>query len=881
MRLRLGRTTLALTLTGIMRLRLGRTTLALTLTGALLIGLGLSYFVAMTEDTRYEITETIAEHWRTDYDIVVRPWPETPLAVDVIERERDLIESNYLSSLPGGITHDDWVSIKGIPGVEVAAPLAVCGQLRFSYTVRLPVMAEDRGIYRVDADRVYLGGPEPLHVSDRHYVGVGRVFSGYGGFALNARMPAGYPLSWREGLILPIVGVDPDAEEQLVGLARATSGHYLSQTESGPEVVEDEYGTRLRIPTLLRETPAYRFRHQLTISRLPLEATPETVRLLGVGGRQWLDQFQAEPIDVCRVTDADVLNGLLEEWFHADQQHKSRFPLDGSIGPLNYRVADEGSLTIEPTGWFQQPGVSGEGLLRPGYRVGVDRVPAAGPWVETGGRPVVEPYVLGLFEVDRLDLLRDPLTMLPMETYRPARGLLTADPNGVPLREPVDLTPTGNPQGLLTCPPMLLTTLEAARMLYGDDCISAIRVRVEGARDMSLESRRRIEWVAKEIQARTGLRVDVTAGSSPTQESVYVAGMPPIGDYPAVEPLGYVDLPFVKKNVHITIVNELSRGNVVILGAVLLVAVLYVLTHAAAMVYARLRDMAVCRALGWRPGQVLWDTVSGALIFGGFAALVGVGLSVFLADWGDLYVPWARFVLVGGSAIAVYAAGSLVPGWYAGRVSPMLAMTAGEAGGRTALTPRGIGGSHRVRITAGVFGLILGALLARWKRYLLTLVCLIVSTAMLATFLLVTLRLQGIMCGSLLGQFLILEIGPRHLLTAVLCLGLTGVALAEIVGLNVAERQGEFRLLSALGWRPLQLQLMVAAEGAVLGALGGLLSICLACWALGAAYGISPHSLVITSCVILPVPVSTGFIGAMIPAVGIGRPTSGTGLRRL
>jgi len=81
----------------------------------------------------------------------------------------------------------------------------------------------------------------------------------------------------------------------------------------------------------------------------------------------------------------------------------------------------------------------------------------------------------------------------------------------------------------------------------------------------------------------------------------------------------------------------------------------------------------------------------------------------------------------------------------------MLAMAAGEAGGRTALTAGG-GGSRRVRVGAAPLGLALGAFLARWRRQLLTLLCLAVATTLLATFLLVTIHLRGIMCGTLLRQ---------------------------------------------------------------------------------------------------------------------------------
>jgi len=497
-------------------------------------------------------------------------------------------------------------------------------------------------------------------------------------------------------------------------------------------------------------------------------------------------------------------------------------------------------------------------------------MPLAGPWLDdaTPPKPGVHYEMVGLFDVERLTTLRDPLTELPMETYRPAEGLLTRDAGGTPLSEPVVLHPTGNNRGLLTSPPIMLTNLGAARALYGDDCISAVRVRVQGARDMSEESRRRIEWVAKEIKARTDLRVDVTAGSSPARQEVFVAGLSATTGRDPIDPLGYVELPFVKKNVHVSIVRELNRGNLAILGIVLLVAVLNTLTHATTTVYSRLRDMATCRALGWRPSYVVWDVVAGSMVFGGLAAVVGVGLSFWLAEWSGLYVPYVRLLLIGAIAVGVYGLGSLWPGVGAGRVDPMVALTSGEAGGRTVLTPAGH--APRVRVGGAVWGLVVGAFLARWRRNCLTLISLGVATALLAVFLLITLRMQGVMCGTLLGDFLILEITPRHVLTAVLCFGLAAVSVAELMSLSIVERRGELGLLLALGWRRSTLHLMIAGEGAVLGGVGGVIGAGLAVWALAFFYGVSPASLLLPAAAVILVPVLTGFVGALLPSLAAG-----------
>lgn len=66
---------------------------------------------------------------------------------------------------------------------------------------------------------------------------------------------------------------------------------------------------------------------------------------------------------------------------------------------------------------------------------------------------------------------------VPPETYYPPRAVLRFDDAGQP-GAPRPLVSTLNLSGYLQPPPLLLTTLEAARTLRDDACISAICVRV-------------------------------------------------------------------------------------------------------------------------------------------------------------------------------------------------------------------------------------------------------------------------------------------------------------------------------------------------------------------------------------------------------------------
>jgi len=140
-------------------------------------------------------------------------------------------------------------------------------------------------------------------------------------------------------------------------------------------------------------------------------------------------------------------------------------------------------------------------------------------------------------------------------TYQPAAAWLVRRPNGTPLPQKIRIWPEPGSHGFLVSPPALITTIKAASELLGDGCIDAVGVRVTGVNVAGEATQRKVEDVARSIHLKTGLDVDVTLGSSPMHQVIYLPGM---DDVP---PVGFVDQPWVKQGVHINIVKELDRGN--------------------------------------------------------------------------------------------------------------------------------------------------------------------------------------------------------------------------------------------------------------------------------------------------------------------------------
>ncbi len=120
------------------------------LVGVLIVSASFALFLSASETTVARVEEDLARYWRTTYDIIVRP----PGYRSQVEEEYQLVQPNYLLSIPGGITSAQYEAIRGIPGVEIAAPVAVLGysDLRVTIPITSPLQ---EGVYAL---RLHLQG---------------------------------------------------------------------------------------------------------------------------------------------------------------------------------------------------------------------------------------------------------------------------------------------------------------------------------------------------------------------------------------------------------------------------------------------------------------------------------------------------------------------------------------------------------------------------------------------------------------------------------------------------------------------------------------------------------------------------------------------------
>lgn len=413
---------------------------------------------------------------------------------------------------------------------------------------------------------------------------------------------------------------------------------------------------------------------------------------------------------------------------------------------------------------------------------------------------------------------------VPMETYQ-APSAVGADAMYRKILGGQALLPDANPAGYLQSPPMLITSLRSlsgfsnpANFIQPADDqlalkpISAIRIRVADANTGTAAGRERIRLVAEQIQQRTGLQVDITAGSSPAPTTVNLAASR-LGQ-PALQ----LSEPWSKKGVAAQITDAIDRKSVLLLGLILASTILAIAMSATASVRARRTELGVLSCIGWRPRTIVNEVLGEQLITGVVAGLLGAAAAVPVADALSLTNPGWRALIAVPAAVAVVVVAGVVPAWLAARSVPAEAV-------RPAVRDH-----SRWRIPLhGTASMALSYLQRTPGRVLAAACCLGLGVTSLGLLLGVLAMFQGAVVGTLLGDAVTVQVhGPDIIAASVLAI--IGLAtLADVLYLDLREQAPRYASLKAVGWRDSTLRNLIAWQAAIIGtigsALGGLVAL--------------------------------------------------------
>jgi hypothetical protein len=834
----------------------GARTLAL-IAGMLVAATAFTVLTAASRTAQLRTVGTVSSNFSPAYDILVRPKGARTAA----ESETGTVQPDFLSGIYGGITMAQYHQVQQVPGVQVAAPIAMVGyaQLEAAMYVPLPAAAlagSGSQIYRVSTTWISDNGashvaqpPSYLYVTPLPLppdanggdpadgTGPGCALGGtvqpaganpFGTAAQsqvrcwsrvnqydqpgNTRSEAGYWVDWTIPVL--IAAIDPDAEAELDGLNKAlVSGGYLKENEG------DNAGM---FPVLASSASGMNEYAQTTVQRLTApSAMPDM-------NAAWASAEASAPghtVATDRTTAQQAYSAVLQGFGGPDETPTRQPGVSAStavtgywsVGPLDYQRTATGSLVprqqVNPastwyTGTMFPVAMDDEGSQ---YRTVTSHTKVTARTTPPAGAPFAVIGVTGVFDPARIKSF-DSLSQVPLGVYQP----VVATPATAASRQALhggDLLPSQNVGGLVSQPVNLITTLSALPVLENShvysgvpaaDPISVIRVRVAGVTGPGALSRERVNAVAQQIEQRTGLDVDVVAGSSPSPVTIGL----PAGNFG--QPPLTLSEDWVKENVAVAILNAVDKTSVALFTLILVVCVLFVGNAATAAVRGRRRELGVLAAVGWRRSR-LFATVLGELAGIGLAAgLLAAAIALPVSAALGLTASPARALLAVPVATAVAVAGGLVPAWLAARADPVSSVRPPVLAARRARQPSGITSLALVNVarTPG--------------RTLIGVISLAVGIAALTILTAVTFAFRGVVVGSLLGDAVAVQVRGVDYIAAGATVTLGVLAVADVVFLNIRERAAELATMRSFGWRDAALIRLVITEGAIIGVTGSL-----------------------------------------------------------
>jgi putative ABC transport system permease protein len=823
------------------------------LTGVLLAATAFTVLTAASRTSQLRTVGTVAAHFSPAYDILVRPKGSR----SALEARTGTVQPNFLSGIYGGISLEQYHRIQQIPGVQVAAPIAMVGYtlIRAGIPVLLPAADNarpGRQLYRYATTWVSAGGtirvPQPPSfvylTPDR--LGLNSAGQTYEDLPGGARVtvcpgPAAQPTSpfdvaaqsegwcWSHingsagaftlspqphqafaivtwSFPMLIAAVDPAAEAKLDGLNLAvTSGRYLAESDGHGQAA----GGQPTFPVLAASASGIGEYAITQVQRLPAPAAPVQLSAATMAGEA---AVPGQAVLTVRTTAEQAYRQVLA----IASEHQ---PVDSYLtaGPVSYQRSAGGTLTpvqVRNPVSVWQLGEATSALLAPPMDETESQYRSLGGHQETGlqssGGPP-EMQLVGVFNPARVRAF-DPLSRVPLGPFQPT----TVAPANAATRGALggDLLPNLNLGGYVSQPAQLITTLSALPVLeassafsgntHASDPISVIRVRVAGVSGPNPVSLERIREVAQQIAVGTGLDVDIVAGSSPEPTTVNL----PAGRYG--QPRLELSEGWVKKGVAVAILTAVDKKSVVLFTLVLVVCVLFVANSATAAVRGRRRELGVLACLGWTRPR-LFAVVLGELAAIGLAAgVLGAAAALPLSTALGLHASPGRAALAVPVAVAVAVASGAVPAWLASRADPLASVRPPVLAVRRGHQPGGITALAVVNTMRAPGRTLIGVL------------SLAVGVAALTLLTAVTVAYRGVVVGSLLGDAVAVQVRGVDYVAVAATVALGVLAVADVVFLNIRERAAELATIRSFGWRESSLARLVVTEGAVIGAAGSL-----------------------------------------------------------
>lgn len=844
------------------------------------IAMGMSVVLAVTSflvltasatTSKLETTRTVDANFRSSYDILVRPaGSQTNL-----EARSGVVRPNYLSGIYGGIAASQLRAVKRVDGVEVAAPIAMIGQVLETTQVPVDVTkyvgtdgrrllrfrvayTSRRGLASVvgQTGYVYVTGnaldptppfgnkpygpaetsssgkpvlvcpqsftappaPSPFAASQQWTSLCWSRFAGLNGEGWSSLGEGRFAAMVQWSFPVTLAAIDPQAEAELAGVDQTiVEGRYLKPSDR--PVSDDLQG--VSVPVIASSRQIVDEQAHVRIDALPVAYAQQLSR--GMTREQARKAITAAPGRTVGTTTVSVARAYREWKYNLRVGGPEYIDTYWTTGPVDYHRQANGDLA--PKEVSNPPQVWASALRAGGYV----NVPADA--ADTSFRNLSRRLGVSTgasFQLPNLDVVGnfDPtklrnfsaLSEVPLETYR-APAVTAADDTTSQLLGDQPLLPDLNPAGYLQAPPLMLTTL-ASLSAFTDPSVFQPQAGEASAANAPISVIRvRVAHVTgTDPASRERIRLVAERITRATGLDVDITiGSSPMPTVVNLPPSGHgspqlrVSENWVKKGVSTALITAIDRKSAILFVLILLSCGLVIANAANASVRARRTELGVLACLGWRTSTLYRSVTAELLLIGLLAGIVGAALAIPVGAAVGSDISFGRALLAVPVALLLVLLAGVVPAWRAARADP------GDAV-RPAVTA-----VHRGLRLRGITSMVLAAIARTPARALAGAVTLALGVAALTILLSVVFAFHGAVVGTLLGDAVAVQVRGPDLIAAgfVALLGL--VALADILYLDVREQAGNYASLQAAGWPDTALASLVVGQAAVMATLGCLL----------------------------------------------------------
>jgi putative ABC transport system permease protein len=877
--------------------------------------LAVTAFVVLTGSTRtstLRTTATVNANFRSSYDILVRPTGSQT----AIEAETGRVRPNYLSGIFGGIRRDQVAAVEDIPGVEIAAPIAMLGQVL--QTVAYPVDVSElvpregpfllrfrssehtmRGLASVagPAGYFYLSDAKlvrDLSADDLPVVETGpgkdpvvclslsptsvdspfdplsvwsaQCWDRIGGFAGERWITDSDRFVIQLHLSFPVMlaAIDPVAAAELTGLDEAmVSGRYLLPADRVG--TGNAYGGK-GVPALASSVSLVDQSSTFAVQRLDQSAVNRLRSGMSFAQARRFIRSRPGSTVLTKTVSADQVH---QAWLRGteDRPRPSVHPrLLFTTSPVHYTKRGD-ALAPRP--------VRSDTSVWRTYMYGNEPFAAVPQTAsDTSYRTItpilgrgadaqgllhsVELTTVGSFDPRKIRSV-SALSEVPLETYRPP----TAEPGDARTRRLLGgrpLLPDTNPAGYLQAPPLMLTTLKALPAFTDPDAFTfppgseLPRAPISVVR-VRVEGVTGTDPVSRERVRLVAERIQRRTGLD-VDITVGSSPAPTSVVLPATRhgaPALRIEEKWVQKGVAAAVIKAIDQKSLALFALILLASALSVAISATAAVRARRRQLGVLACMGWRPSTLLRSVMTEMLTLGTVAGVLGALVAVPVGAVLQVDVPWWRAAIALPAAIAIAALAGALPAWHASRSLPADAVRPAVMAPRKPIPLRGVPGMAWSYVRRTPGRAAAGA------------AALGLGVATMTALAGVVVGFQGAVVGTLLGNAISVQARPVDLISAIF-LGVLGLGcLLDILYLDIREEASRYASLQAAGWRDGTLAGLIVWQAIITAAIGAILGVGIGLVGLAALAPLNPR-VWLTAGSLMVVAVAVAGVAALLPA---------------